>query len=101
MSARIHDRAKRPGICGRHGGHLQAKDQHAADWEELFTTIAKYGLKLNPEKCVFGVESSKFLGFLFTERGIEENPEKCAAIIAMRSPISVKEMQQLTGRMTA
>ena len=61
----------------------------------------KYRLKLNPEKCVFRVEVGKFLGFLLTERGIEANPEKCTAIIAMRSPISVKEVQQLTGRMAA
>ena len=67
----------------------------------MFTSIAKYRLKLNPEKCVFGMESGRFLGFLLTERGIEENPEKCAAIIKMRSPISVKEVQQLTGRMAA
>jgi len=31
----------------------QVKDQHVADLEELFTMIAKYRLKLNPEKCVF------------------------------------------------
>jgi len=68
--------------------------------EELFATIAKYHLKLNPEKCVFGVEAGKFLGFLLTERGIEANPEKCATILAMRSPTSVKEVQQLTGRMS-
>ena len=47
------------------------------------------------------MEAGKFLGFLLTERGIEANPEKCAAIIAMRSPISVKEVQQLTGQMSA
>ena len=75
----------------------QQKEQHVADLEELFTMIAKYKLKMNPEKCVFGMEAGKFLGFLLTERGIEANPEKCAAIIAMRSPISVKEVQQLTG----
>ena len=79
----------------------QVKDQHIANLEELFTTIAKYRLKLNPEKCVLGVEAGKFLGFQLTERGIKANPEKCAAIIAMRSLISVKEVQQLTGRMTA
>jgi len=50
-------------------------------------------LKLNLEKCVFGVEAGKFLGFLLTEPGIQVNPEKCAAIIFMRSPISVKEVQ--------
>jgi len=63
----------------------QVKDQHIANLEELFTTIAKYILKLNPEKCVFGVEADKFLGFLLTERGIKANPEKCAAIIITRS----------------
>jgi len=36
-----------------------------------------------------------------TERGIEANPDKCAAILAMRSPATVKEVQQLTGRMAA
>jgi len=79
----------------------QDRAQHMADLEELFVTISKYHLKLNPEKCVFGVEAGKFLGFMLTERGIEANPDKCAAIIAMRSPTSVKEVQQLTGRMAA
>jgi len=77
------------------------KNQHIADLEELFTIIARYKLKLNPEKCVFGVEAGKFLGFLLTERGIEASPEKCATIIAMRSPTSVKKVQQLTGCMVA
>ena len=57
--------------------------------------------KLNPDKCVFGVEAGKFLGFLLTERGIEANPKKHATIVAMRSPSSVREVQQLAGRMTA
>jgi len=70
----------------------QQKEQHVANLEELFTTIAKYRLKLNREKCVFGVKADKFLGFLLTERGIEANLEKCTAIIEMRSPISVKEV---------
>jgi len=74
----------------------QVKDQHVVDLEELFTTIAKYRLKLNPEMYVLGVEAGKFMGFLLTESGMEANPEKCTSILAMRSPISVKEVQQLT-----
>jgi len=77
------------------------KNKHVADLEELFMTIVRYKLKLYPEKCVFGVEAGKFLGFLLSERGIKANPEKCAAILAMRSPATVKEVQQLTGRMAA
>jgi len=69
----------------------QQREQDVTNLEELFTTIAKYRLKLNPEKCIFEVEAGKFMDFLLTERGIEANPEKCAAIIAMRSPISVKD----------
>ena len=76
------------------------KSRHVADLEELFVTLAKYKLKLNPEKCIFDVEAGKFLVFLLTERGIEANPDKCAAILAM-SPATVKEVQQLTGRMAA
>ena len=54
----------------------QVKDQHVADLEELFTMIAKYKLKLNPKKCVFGIEAGKFLGFLLTKRGIEATVDR-------------------------
>jgi len=80
---------------------ITENDQHIADLEKLFTTITKYKLKLNPEKCVFGVEAGKFLGFLLTVRGIEANPEKYATIITMRSSTSVKEVQQLMRPMAA
>jgi len=54
--------------------------------EELFATTTKYRLKLNLEKCVFGVEAGKFLGFLLIEHRIEVNPDKCATILAMGAP---------------
>jgi hypothetical protein len=57
-------------------------------------------MRLNPAKCSFGVQAGKFLGFMLTRCGIEANPEKCQAIINMRSPTSMKEVQQLTGRIT-
>jgi len=77
----------------------EKKYQHIADLEELFALIAKYNLKLNPDKCVFRVEAWKFLHFLLTKRGIKANPDKCETIIEMRSPTNVKEVQQLTGCM--
>jgi len=75
------------------------KSRHVADLEEVFVTIARYKLKLNPENCIFIVEAGKFMGFLLSERGIEANPDKWAAILVMRSPATVKEVQQLTGWM--
>jgi hypothetical protein len=47
------------------------------------------------------VQAEFFLCFLLTRRGIEANPDKCQAIINMRSPSSIKEVQQLTGRLAA
>ena len=58
-------------------------------------------MKLNPSKCAFGVASGKFLGFMVSHRGIEANPEKIKAILDMKSPQSIKEVQSLTGRVAA
>jgi len=75
--------------------------QHAEDLSEVFSTLRQYNLRLNPDKCVFGVDQGKFLGFMLTQRGIEAKPEKCKAIIEMRSPTTIKEVQRLIGRLTA
>jgi hypothetical protein len=56
---------------------------------------------LNPNKCVFGVPSEQLLGFLVSNRGIEASTKQIQAIIEMARPRSVKDMQKLTGSMTA
>ena len=71
---------------------------HLDDLKETFATLKQYQMKLNPAKCVFGVASGKFLGFMVSQRGIKANPEKVQAIIDMTSPKTVKEVQKLTGR---
>ena len=75
--------------------------EHLEDLAETFRTLRKYQMKLNPKKCVFGVKAGKCLGFLVSERGIDANPEKVQAIIDLPEPKSVKDIQQLTGRMVA
>src|ERR1043165_8062546 len=68
-----------------------------ADLEETFVNLRTYQIKLNPEKCVFGVPAGKLLGFLVSKRGIECNPEKIAAIDRMSKPRNLKDMQNFTG----
>ena len=72
-----------------------------ADLEEVFQQLRKYNMRLNPTKCTFRVEAGKFLGFMLTNRRIEANPDKCQAVLEMQSPRSIKEVQQLTGRIAA
>jgi len=79
----------------------QSRHQHAQDLSAVFSALCQYNLRLNPDKCVFGIDRSKFLGFMLTQRSIEANPEKCKAIIEMRSPTNVKEVQRLIGHLTA
>ena len=74
---------------------------HLDDLKETFATLKQYQMKLNSSKCVFGVTSGKFLGFMVSQRGIETNPEKVQAIINMASPRTIKEVQKLTGRIAA
>ena len=74
---------------------------HLDDLKKTFATLKTHQMRLNPSKCVFGVASGKFLGFMVSQRGIEANPEKVRAIIDMTSPRTVKEVQKLTGRIAA
>ncbi|XP_073152672.1 uncharacterized protein [Henckelia pumila] len=70
-------------------------------WKISKNVLRKYKMKLNPEKCAFGVRGGKFLGYMVFQRGIEANPEKIKAILSMAPLKSIKGMQELAGRMAA
>ncbi|GKV13663.1 hypothetical protein SLEP1_g24648 [Rubroshorea leprosula] len=76
-------------------------EDHLADLDETFNNLRKNRMRLNLAKCIFGVESGKFLGFMVSRRGIEVNPEKIRVIAEMEPPKSVKDIQRLTGRVAA
>jgi hypothetical protein len=41
---------------------------------ETFNNLRKFKMKLNPEKCTFGVPSGKLLGYMVYRRGINPYP---------------------------
>ena len=49
------------------------------DLRLTFDNLRAYDIKLNPEKCVFGVPARKLLGFIVSGTGIEANPAKIRA----------------------
>lgn len=71
---------------------------HISDFEEVFATLWRYNMKLNPTKCAFGVASGKILGFMIAHREIETNSDKIQAVMSMESPKSTKDIQKLTSR---
>jgi hypothetical protein len=79
---------------------VQRRD-HISDLAETFANMRAANLKLNPEKCVFGVHKGKVLGCLVSTKGIEANPDKINALVEMQDPVLVKDVQKLTGRVAA
>uniref|UniRef100_A0A2N9GP77 G-patch domain-containing protein n=1 Tax=Fagus sylvatica TaxID=28930 RepID=A0A2N9GP77_FAGSY len=71
---------------------------HLTDLRKLFQRLKKYQLRLNPNKCAFGVTSGKLLGFIVSGRGIEIDPAKVQAIRSMPAPKTEKEIRSFLGR---
>ncbi|XP_031095229.1 uncharacterized protein LOC115999523 [Ipomoea triloba] len=91
MEAYIDDMLVKSTVRADHPGHLRA----------CFQVMREHRLRLNPKKCTFSVQTGKFLGYMMTRRGIELNPAKIRAILDMKPPTSIREVQQLTGRLAA
>jgi ribonuclease HI len=72
-----------------------------SDLEVTFGCLRAKGVKLNPEKCVFGVPRGMLLGFIVSERGIEANLEKIAAITNMGPIKDLKGVQRVMGCLAA
>uniref|UniRef100_A0A2N9FUL1 RNase H type-1 domain-containing protein n=1 Tax=Fagus sylvatica TaxID=28930 RepID=A0A2N9FUL1_FAGSY len=78
----------------------RSSQNHLKDLTETFRVLRLHKLRLNASKCVFGVGSGKFLGFMVSHRGIEVNPDQIRVIQELKAPRTHKEVQRLTG-MTA
>ena len=82
---------------------VKSKDEanHLDDLKKIFNTLRKYNIKLNHAECIFAVASEKFLEFMVSQRGIKANSDKVKAIIEVKSPKTVKEVQNLIGKVIA
>ena len=73
------------------GGHLE-------DLRQVLERTRRFGLKMNPKKCAFGISAGQFLGFLVHERGIEIGLKSQEAVKTMKPPTTKKELQKLIGK---
>jgi hypothetical protein len=77
------------------------QENHIVDLQETFANFRQASLKLNLEKCVFGVKKGKFLGCLVSTKGIEANQSKSEAILRIEPPCTKKGAQRLEGRLAS
>jgi hypothetical protein len=105
MMNKVYDKTLLGDILEVYMDNMIVKSQqdvdHAAHLRRVFEQTRKYNMRLNPEKCTFGVQAGKFLGFYLTERGIVANPDKCRAFTEFPTPHSKKSIQTLNGMLTA
>jgi hypothetical protein len=76
-------------------------DDLVNDLRVAFDWLRANRVKLNPEKCVFGVPRGMQLGYIVSQRGIEPNPEKVTALERMSPIRDLKGVQKVLGCLAA
>ena len=69
--------------------------EHVRDLGNIFEILRKHRLRLNASKCLFGIGSGKFLGYMVTHRGINVNPDQIKAINSLQPPWNPKRSRSL------
>jgi hypothetical protein len=72
-------------------------EQLLKNLEEVLARIKTANLKLQPEKCVFGAQKVKYLGFVLSSEGLQTDPDKVIAIDTMPTPKTNKEVKRFLG----
>jgi hypothetical protein len=72
-------------------------DDHLVKLKQVFIRLHDAGLKINGTKSVFCAQETEYLGYILTRGGIEQQPKKVQAILALNPPNNVKELQRFLG----
>ena len=73
------------------------REEHAFHLKQIFERCRKYGISLNPKKCVFAVTEGKLLGHVVSKKGISIDPERIKSIEQIPLPHNKKGMQSFMG----
>ena len=76
----------------------KSDQEHLKHLRQIFMTCRKYGISLNPNKSLFGLEEGKLLGHIISKDGIRIDPERIQAILQIPYPRNIKELQAFLGK---
>ena len=69
------------------------REEHAFHLKQIFERCRKYGISLNPKKCIFAVIEGKLLGHVVSKKGISIDPERIKSIEEIPLPHNKKGME--------
>lgn len=72
-------------------------DDHVRHVTQVFERLEHFGLKINPDKCLFAVSKLNFLGYVIDESGITSIPEKVTAIKNFPQPTTLRQLRRYLG----
>jgi len=72
--------------------------KHLADLLKIPKCLRKHGLKMNHNKCAFGVSAGQFLGFMVHQRGIKTSRRSIDAINKVVAPADKTKLQSLIDK---
>ena len=72
-------------------------EDHLRNLQEVFTRLAKHGLKLNASKCELFKQQVDYLGHEITKEGIKSLQNNIRAILEFPMPKTIKHVRHLNG----
>lgn len=77
--------------------HGKDKAEHDKNLEIVLAKLREHNVLLNADKCVFGKQCVKFIGFRLTNEGWSIDDDKRKAIESFRRPESIPEVKSFLG----
>ena len=71
--------------------------EHEFHLTTVFKRLEEFGLNINPEKCVFGVESLEFLSFSISSEGIRPSNSRVDVISTFEKSQTITKMEKFLG----
>jgi hypothetical protein len=72
-------------------------EDHLDKLEVVLGRLCNAGLKINAEKLTFCALEIEYLGYILTRDGIEPQSNKVQAILAIKPPTGVRQLQHFLG----
>ena len=73
------------------------RQEHDERFDIVMKRLKDVNITLNSDKCLLGVESLEFLGFIVSGSGIRVSPDRVQGLRDMSQPKSQKELQAALG----
>lgn len=76
------------------------REEHDERLRKVLDKTREVNLKLNKDKCEFGVKTLTFVGDVVSEEGVKPDPRKASAINNMERPNNKDEVRRFLGMVT-